>query len=443
MEFSSSQRSVELGTLVDRSAMSVLQWRIVLGCAAVAMMDGFDNQAIGLVAPGLASTWHVAPAAFGPVFGSGLLGGLIGGLLFGAACDRFGRKPSLLVAILIFGCASLSTPLANGMAALRAIRLVTGFGLGGALPCIIAMTSETVPQRMRTRMVGWMFCGFPLGAVIAGVVAAYLIPAAGWQSMFVIGGVIPIALLPILWLTMPESLRFLALRERRREIAAILAKMGRTADWNGEIAPTPVASRSPVADLFSEGRAPTTLLIWLTLFLSLLMAYFLLNWLPLVSRQSGIGASGAAFAVASLNLGTIIGCLVLAPYAGRTPGPVISGAYAAGAVAIALIGRSGTSSTYLLTATFFAGFFATGAQFCMIALGAAFYDTRVRATGVGWSMGVGRVGGIAGPMAGGLLIAAGISVPSLFGLTAAVALAAAGAAFLAGRRIAEPPHQRA
>lgn len=427
--------TAELGALVDGTGMSGFQWRIVLACAAIALIDGFDNQTIGLVAPDIAKAWHVVPASFGPVFGAGLFGGLIGGLLFGSMCDRFGRKPSLLLAMIIFGCGSLATPWSASLPTLLAMRLFTGFGLGGALPCVIALTSEYVPDRMRTQMVGWMFCGFPLGAVAAGIVAALLLPHAGWQSMFVIGGVMPLLLVPILWRTMPESIRFLALRGRRLEIERVLTRMRRSHRWNGDIALPPATARLPIAEMFTEGRAAGTLSIWLTLFLSLVMAYFLLNWLPLVARQSGIGAAAAALGIASLNLGTIAGCLALAPLAAKRPGKVIAGGYVAGAVAIASIGQSGGSTLALLTTTFLAGFFATGAQFCTIALGAAFYDTRLRATGVGWSMGMGRVGGVLGPVIGGLLLAAGLGVPYLFGLTGLVALAAALGALVAGRMI--------
>ncbi len=419
--------------LVDSAPVGRLQIGIGMACAAIAMIDGFDTQVIGLVAPDIARAWRVVPAAFGPVFGASLLGGLLGGLFFGFLCDRFGRKPSLMTAMTIFGLLTLATPWTQNIAQLTLLRFLTGFGLGGAFPCIIALTSEYFPKTMRASVVSWMFCGFPLGAIAGGVVAAFVLPATGWKPLFVAGGLIPLAMLPLVALAMPESIRFLSLRGRIDALRDVLVRMDLSARWNGRIDMTLPPKAVPVTSLFRHGRAAGTLLIWTTLFLSLLMAYFLLNWLPLIARGTGIGLQGAVLAVAALNAGTVAGCLILGPLANRHPGPLLGSAYAAGGVAIALIGQSGQSSAMLLATAFAAGFFATGAQLCTIAFGATFYDTQVRATGVGWSMGVGRVGGVLGPVIGGLLIGAGVTTPTLFLLTGGVALCAALAAWAMGR----------
>lgn len=421
-----------LDQVIDAAPVGRFQIGIGLLCATIAMIDGFDTQVIGLVAPQIAEAWHVAPAAFGPVFGASLFGGLLGGLVFGFLCDRFGRKPSLAAAMTLFGGLTLATPWTTTIAQLTALRFLTGFGLGGAFPCIIALTSEYAPARLRASIVGWMFCGFPIGAIAGGVIAAFVLPTTGWRSLFVTGGVIPLALVPLVLLAMPESIRFLALRGRVAAIRRILGAMRLDDRWNGEPGVVLAPKAVPVASLFRHGRAIGTLLIWSTLFLSLLMAYFLLNWLPLVARSTGIGLQGAVLAVAALNAGTVIGCVLLGPLANRRPGPLLGGAYAAGAVSIALIGQSGHSGAMLLATSFAAGFFATGAQMCTIAFGAAFYETQVRATGVGWSMGVGRVGGVLGPVFGGLLIGAGVAPPMLFLLTGGVALCAAAAAWPMG-----------
>lgn len=421
-----------LEQVIDTAKFGRFQIGIVVACAVIAMIDGFDTQVIGLVAPEIAKAWHSAPAAFGPVFGASLFGGLLGGLFFGFLCDRLGRRPSLVVAMTLFGVLTLATPWTRTIAQLTTLRFLTGFGLGGAFPCIIALTSEYAPARLRASIVSWMFCGFPLGAIAGGVIAAFVLPTTGWQSLFMLGGVIPLVLVPLVILGMPESVRFMALRGQTVAIWRVLSAMRLDDRWSGELGVVLAPKAVPVTSLFRHDRAIGTLLIWATLFLSLLMAYFLLNWLPLVARSTGIGLQGSVLAVAALNAGTVIGCLVLGPLANRRPGPLLGGAYAAGAVAITLIGQSGHSSAMLLATSFAAGFFATGAQLCTIAFGAAFYETQVRATGVGWSMGVGRVGGVLGPIFGGLLIGAGVSAPILFLLTGAVALFAAASAWLMG-----------
>ena len=216
-------------------------------------------------------------AALDLVFGIGLLGGLIGGMIFGLACDRVGRKPCLLLTIAIFGAMSLPTPWVSTVGELRRLRLLTGFGLGGTLPCILALTFEFAPRRTRTKIVSWMFCGFPLGAVVGGVTAALLLPTFGWRSIFLLGGAVPLLALPAIALTMPESIRFLALRRDKAYLARVLARMGIAQRGNGEIASAAARGRFPLGSLFTEARAVGTLLIWATLFLSLLMAYFLLN----------------------------------------------------------------------------------------------------------------------------------------------------------------------
>jgi AAHS family 4-hydroxybenzoate transporter-like MFS transporter len=416
----------DLESIIDSSPLSRFQIVIIALCALVAMMDGFDTQSIAFVAPEIAAAWHVAPAAFGPVFGIGLFGGLLGAMAFGVASDRFGRKPMLLVAVLLFAGGSLVTPFTDSIGGLFFCRFVTGIGLGGALPCIISITSEYAPHRMRATIVGMMFCGFPLGAVFGGIAAAKLIPAFGWPSVFFAGGGVPLILLPIFMAIVPESVRFLAVRRRTAAIAQILQRMGGTEKWNGAINAGVATKRTPVRGLFTDGRALGTFLLWTTLFLSLLLSYFLVNWIPIVARQTGMTIESAVLAVATLNLGSIFGCFVIGRLVDRCGTAIIIGvAFAIGAVAIAMIGRVGESSALLLTITFVAGFFSIGAQLCTVALCASYYETFLRATGVGWSMGVGRVGAITGPVLGGLLIGAGVATPTLFVVAGCASLGAA------------------
>ena len=167
--------STDLQAVMDSSRIGGFQVAIILVCASVAMFDGFDTQAIALAAPEIAASWKVAPSVFGGVFASGLFGALLGAIAFGLAADRFGRKPSLLVAVALFGLVTFATPFVHDVPALIAVRFITGIGLGGALPGIISITSEYAPARSRATIVSLMFCGFPLGAVLGGVAAAQLL----------------------------------------------------------------------------------------------------------------------------------------------------------------------------------------------------------------------------------------------------------------------------
>ncbi|HWN32621.1 MAG TPA: MFS transporter, partial [Pseudonocardia sp.] len=446
---SSPSGPVGFDSVLDAGRLGRFQLGVIVPCALVAMIDGFDTQSIGLVAPDIAADWGVRPATFGLVFGIGLFGGLLGAFLFGLTSDRYGRKPNLLVAVGVFGVVTLLTPVVDSVPELLAVRFVTGLGLGGALPGIIALTSEYTPARRRATIVGLMFCGFPLGAVLGGLVAARLIPVLGWQAVFYVGGGLPLLLLPVLALRLPESARFLAMAGDHAGLGRILRRMGspvRAEDIEAE----PAATRSPVASLFTDGRAPGTLLLWLVMFLSLLLAYLLTNWIPIVARQTGVGAASAILGVAALNFGGILGCVTLGRLTDRSRRPtrVLAVAYVLGGLAIAAIGQSGGSGGTLLLACFVAGLLSLGAQLCTVALIAGFYETALRATGVGWSVGVGRIGGIVGPVLGGLLVAAGMGAPSLFLLTglasvgAAVAMFALGTVRAARRASAEVPTER-
>jgi len=255
---------------------------VIVSCALVAMIDGFDTQAIGLVAPDIAADLGVNAATFGLVFGIGLSVGLIGAFLFGLTSDRYGRRPNLLVAVGLFGVITLLTPLVDSVPELMAVRFVTGLGLGGALPGIIALTSEYTPARMRTTVVGLMFCGFPLGAVLGGLVAARLIRY---------------------WLAGRVLRRWGGCRCCCCRARAAAARVGAVPGHGGRprrAGPDPASDgqpgasediqRSPrdalrVSSLFTEGRAAGTLLIWLVMFLSLLLAYLLVNWIPIVAGR--------------------------------------------------------------------------------------------------------------------------------------------------------------
>jgi len=411
--------------LQGRRVTRIQVW-IIMVCAVVAMVDGFDTQSIALAAPGIAAEFHLEAAAFGPVFGIGLFGGLVGAVASGLAGDRYGRKPVLLLSVTLVAAASFAIVFADTLFSLGAIRFITGLGLGGALPSIIALTSEYAPAERKASVVAGMFCGFPLGAVAGGLASTALIPRFGWQSIFIAGAISPLVLVPLIWATLPESVQFLARREDKQPLDRILRRLGIDPRAAASLAPVPRAEKSPLASLFANGRALGTVLLWVTLLLSLLMTYFLTNWLPILASQNGLPVQMGILGAVMLNLGSIIGSIVLGRIADRRSKWVtITIGYMIGAVAVAAIGQAGQSAAFFLVVTFLAGFFAIGAQLCTVALCASFYTTAVRATGVGAAMGVSRIGGIIGPVLGGLLIAAGFSVPWTFVVIGVITFAAA------------------
>jgi MFS transporter, AAHS family, 4-hydroxybenzoate transporter len=389
------------------AATGALQRRAIGLCALVAILDGFDTQSIAFVAPVILKQWGLEAASFGPVFAAGLLGLMLGALAFSPIADRTGRKSVIVVSTAWFGVFSLATAYAASPGELLAYRFLTGLGLGGAMPNIIALTSECAPERLRATLVTVMFCGFPLGAVLGGLLSAKLIAAFGWPSVFLLGGVLPLVLVPVLLAWMPESLRFLA-RKQAEPLAGV-----------------------PVRQLFTGGRAAGTVLLWIVFFANLLLLYFLINWLPTVLQRSGLPLERAIIGTVVLNAGGIAGGILLGWLVDkRGPYGVLLAAYVLGALCVAAIGSAPAAVAGVIAIVFFAGFFIIGSQFCMNALAAGAYPTAARATGVGWALGVGRIGSIIGPVVGGMLLSLGWEPGTLFLVAAGPAAVSAVAVWL-------------
>jgi MFS transporter, AAHS family, 4-hydroxybenzoate transporter len=438
---------INVSDLIEAAPIGALQCRVVALCAVLALLDGFDTQAIAFVAPVLTAQWHIDLALLGPVFAASLAGLMIGALAFGPASDRIGRKPALIASTLIFGIFAAATAYVTSTSELLALRFLTGIGLGGAMPNIIALTSEYTPKRARATAISLMFCGFPLGAVLGGLLATWIIPRWGWPLVFVLGGAAPLAIVPVLALMMPESARFAVVRRRSQSgVQATLAAIAPHADITG--ATLDVGEQSaggfPLKQLFTERRHVATVLLWIVFFASLLVLYFLVNWLPSLLHRSGLPLQRAIVATVVLNAGGIVGAIVLGRLIDRFgPTWILAAAYALAAGATAALGPlSSTTPVLLLGVVFVAGFGVIGGQICMNAFAAAIYPTAMRSTGVGWALGVGRLGSIVGPIIGGMLIAGGFTVDEVF-LCAALIIVAACAALIGLRTTARRTHGEA
>lgn len=441
--------AVEITAAIERARFGRYQLLVTVLCALVAMLDGFDTQAIAYVAPVIAEQWHASVAGFGPIFGAGLAGLTVGAFVLSPAADRFGRRGVILLSMLMFALFSLATARVGTMHGLLVYRFLTGLGLGGAMPNIIALTAEYAPARLRATLVTVMFCGFPFGSTVGGLISAPLIHGWGWPAVFVAGGVAPLVLLVVLALLLPESLRYLVARgASAARVHGVLSRIDPGAEPAASyVLNEPAESGPPVARLFQEGRARTTLLLWVAFFMNLLVMYFLVNWLPSLLRAGGLPIRVAILSTAVLNLGGVAGAILLGRMIDRlNPHLVLGSAYAASAGFIVLVALGASDLRVLMPALFCAGFGVVGAQIGMNALAAGVYPTAVRSTGVGWALGVGRIGSIIGPVAGGMLLAAGWGAASVMMTAVLPALLAAGAVFALRREapaavpVATPAH---
>jgi AAHS family 4-hydroxybenzoate transporter-like MFS transporter len=429
--------AIDVVDFIDNQPVGGFQIRLLVTCAAVLFLDGFDTQAMGYVAPALAKEWGLSKAALGPVFSAGLFGLMIGALVFGPVADRVGRKKVIILSTLAFGIGALLTAAVQDMTMLLVIRFLTGLGLGGAMPNAIAMTSEFNPQRRRATMVMIMFCGFSVGAALGGMLAAGLIPYYGWRSVFIVGGVAPLIMVPILVFKLPESVRFLALHGNApARVTELLGQINPTATFASGthfvIQETHLAGL-PVSHLFRERRTATTLLLWVVFFMSLLDLYFLSNWLPTVLNDLGASVSEAVVIGSMLQVGGVVGTFALGSLIDRFSFRALALVYFGAVFAVGAIGQLSHSAVLVTIAIFAAGFCIVGGQIAANALAAAFYPTSVKATGVGWALGIGRIGSIVGPVVGGVLLGQKWSAAAVFMAAAVAALCAALAAFALSR----------
>lgn len=421
---------INIGRFVDDRPLSPFQIRVICLCALVVGLDGFDAQALGFVAPALSKDLHLAPGALGPVFGASLFGVMIGSLLLGALADYLGRKWLVVAGVLVFALGSLATSQATSISDLVALRFVTGLGLGGVLPNTIALTGEYAPQRRRTLLIMLMFMTVSLGSAIGGSVAAKLISAYGWQSIFVIGGLLPLILCPVLIVWLPESLSLLALKTSDNDrVRALLARIDPSAQLAADTRFSVVEESGKgflLPQLFTRRRLLPTLLLWVMFFMNMMDIYFLNSWLPTLTHGVGLDVEAAIAVGVAFQLGGMLGTVGLGVAIERLGfDRVLFVTYVAGFLSIVTIGFAGASLPILVPAVFIAGVAVIGGQIGCNAYAARIYPTYIRGTGIGWALGIGRFGSILGVTVGGLMLAAHWDVAALFQASAVPQLCSA------------------
>ncbi|MVT03725.1 aromatic acid/H+ symport family MFS transporter [Enterobacter sp. 10-1] len=420
----------ELQTLLDAAPIGARQWRVIICCFLVVMLDGFDTAAIGFIAPDIRAHWQLSASELAPLFGAGLLGLTAGALLCGPLSDRFGRKRVIEFCVALFGLFSLLSAFSPDLETLVVLRFLTGLGLGGAMPNTITMTSEYLPARRRGALVTLMFCGFTLGSALGGVVSAQLVAQIGWHGILALGGVLPLLLAAALLGVLPESPRW---QIRRRLPQPVIAKTvgaitgeryEHTHFWLDEPA---TGAKGSIGQLFVGRQLPITLMLWVVFFMSLLIIYLLSSWMPTLLNHRGIDLQHASWVTAAFQIGGTFGALLLGVLMDRfNPYRVLALSYCLGAACIVMIGLSENGLWLMALAIFGTGIGVSGSQVGLNALTATLYPTQSRATGVSWSNAVGRCGAIVGSLSGGMMMAMNFSFDTLFFVIAVPAAISAG-----------------
>jgi MFS transporter, AAHS family, 4-hydroxybenzoate transporter len=416
---------------IENQRIGTLQIGVVAICMLIQMCDGYDVGSIGWAVPSLTHVWNLPPPAFSTAFVWSSVGVMVGALVAGPIGDRFGRKPLLLAGVTIFGLASVLSAFAGSLGVLSVLRFFTGLGIGGGFSGTTALTGDYTPSRLRATMIMVQFTGAPLGGFVGGLAVAALLAHFGWQVIFVIGGVFPLALVAIMALWLPESPRFLARKPKlSTRQQALLARLDIAPGQAGSH-PVDIAAENPIKMLFGRGYALQTALLWIIYFCSLLNLFLFVYWLPEVLHLTGMTPPQAVFASNFIALGGMSAVLYLGLLIDRFgPERALALHYAAGIVFIALIALVALPYLALLMVIFLAGTTIIGSQTGANGACGALYPARMRTTGIGWAIGVGRIGSIVSPVLGGYLLARGLPPTQIFLSACLFALVAAAATAL-------------
>jgi len=413
-----SANSLDVRDVIDGCPVSPLQMWVIAMCCAIALLEGYDAQALGFLAPAIASSFGIEAKSFGPTFSASLVGLMAGSLTLGALGDRWGRKRALVLSTASFGLFALASAFATTLQELMTLRFLTGLGFGGALPNVFALATDYTPRRLRSVPACLISAAIPAGGMCAGFVASGLLPLWGWRSVLYVGGIAPLVLALLAIFLLPESLPFLCSKsgdqQKARALMVRLWRDPRASTVHFVVAAAENANAS-VRELFHHGRTTITLSLWLAWFMNLLVLYFVINWMPTLLATFGLPSSVGILAVTTFSLGGVVGSLLQGPLLSRyAPSPVFLTEFGIFIWLTILLSEVQLSSWSVGSIAFAMGVVIQAAQAGINASGAAFYPATLRATGLGWGFGIGRLGSIVGPILGGWALQAAWTPRQIF-----------------------------
>ncbi|MFV1944005.1 aromatic acid/H+ symport family MFS transporter [Pseudomonas luteola] len=403
--------TIAVQPLLDSARFGRFHWRVLFWCALIIIFDGYDLVIYGVVLPVLMKEWGLTPLQAGSLGSYALFGMMFGALIFGPLSDRIGRKRSIMTCVILFSGFTVLNGFARNPLEFGICRFIAGLGIGGVMPNVVALMTEYSPKRLRSTLVAIMFSGYSVGGMLSAGLGIVLLPRFGWQIVFYIA-IIPLLLLPLILRFLPESVGFL-LRQGHTDTAAHILhciEPGYVPALDDQFQmPIGKSQRTPVFELFRDGRAVSTVMLWVAFFCCLLMVYALNSWLPKLMNTAGYGLSSSLAFLLALNVGAIFGAVGGGWLGDRINlQRVLVTFFLLAAISISLLGfKSPTGVLYGLIAI--AGATTIGTQILAYACVAQFYPLTIRSTGLGWASGIGRIGAIVGPLLGGALV--GIELP--------------------------------
>jgi len=423
-------RKIDLHTLVDEARFNRFHLLILAWCALIIIFDGYDLAVVGIALPFIMKDLGVAPANAGFMVSSALFGMMFGAILLGTIADRVGRRWTMSICIVLFSLFTAAAGLTRDPIVFGVLRFIAGVGIGGVMPNVVAQMTEYSPKRTRATLVTLMFSGYAVGGIVAAVLGKGLIDTYGWQSVF-FAAAAPIILVPLIFISMPESMPFLLAKGRTHELQRIVRRLD--AGWQpsgGDQFVVPVEDKvdsAPIRQLFAEGRGFSTVMFWIAFFTCLFMVYALSSWLTKLMAAAGFSLGSALTFVLVLNAGAIVGSVGGGWLADRFHIKyVLASMFALAAVSITLLGfKMPTPALFAVVAL--AGASTIGTQIVANAYTGQFYPMAVRGTGLGWALGIGRAGAIIAPILIGILVGMNlplqqnfmaIAIPALLGMVA-------------------------
>ncbi|MFU0852237.1 MFS transporter [Kluyvera cryocrescens] len=414
----SQTQRLDVRELINTNPLSRYQKLVIFLGFCVIALDGFDIAIMGFIAPTLKQEWGVSNHELGFVISTALIGLALGALFSGPLADWLGRKKIIINSVFFFGFWTIATAFSQNIEQMIFFRFMTGLGLGAAMPNMSTLVSEYAPERQRSFIITVIFCGFTFGAAIGGFAASWLIPQFGWHSLMALGGILPLLFAPLLIWKLPESARFLVIKQAPvARIHAILQRFypGQVSENVSFILPQQPINSSAMRIVLSRDYLFGSLMLWLVYFMGLFLVYILGSWLPTLVKEIGLTVSQAAIMTALYQAGGTVGSLFAGWLMDKiNPHRALGIIFAVGGLFTMAIGYAGVNFPLLCSLAFVSGACLNGANTGMNALSARFYPTQARATGSSWMHGVGRIGAILSAFAGAEMLAMELDFRSVF-----------------------------